>query len=347
MAGLVPAIGVFRYPSTLNANALPKLSRRMRTVMELRQLGRSDLRIAPVILGTNVFGWNADEKTSFAILDAFADAGFNAIDTANTYSRWVPGHTGGESETIIGNWVKRSGKRDKVVLATKVGSDMGDGASLKKDYILRQAEASLKRLRTDVIDLYQTHFDDEKTAPEETLSAYAQLIAQGKVRTIGASNISVARLTESLAVGKRLGLPRYESLQPNYNLYDRKPFETDYEPLCLREKIGVITYYSLAAGFLTGKYRSAAEAAKNPARGGKVKGYFDALGIAILKALDEVAARHSATPAQISLAWLIARPSVTAPIVSATSLQQLGEILKAASVKLSADDIAVLDKAGA
>jgi aryl-alcohol dehydrogenase-like predicted oxidoreductase len=315
--------------------------------MELRRLGRSDLHIAPIMLGGNVFGWNADEKTSFALLDAFTAAGFNAIDTANSYSRWVPGHKGGESETIIGNWIKRSGKRDKVVIATKVGSDMGDGLSLKKDAILRHAEDSLKRLQTDRIDLYQTHFDDMSTAPEETLAAYAQLIAQGKVRAIGASNIRVARLTESLAASDRLGLPRYQSLQPNYNLYDRKPFETDFEALCLREKIGVVTYYSLAAGFLTGKYRSADEAAKNPARGGKVKNYFDARGLRVLKALNEVAARHQATPAQVSLAWLIARPSVTAPIVSATSLTQLGDILKAASLKLDPADIAALDAASA
>lgn len=315
--------------------------------MELRRLGQSDLHIAPIMLGGNVFGWNADEKTSFALLDAFTDAGFNAIDTANSYSRWVPGHKGGESETIIGNWIKSSGKRDKVVIATKVGSDMGDGLSLKKDAILRQAEDSLKRLQTDRIDLYQTHFDDPDTAPDETLAAYAQLIAQGKVRAIGASNISAARLKESLAASDRLGLPRYQSLQPNYNLYDRKPFEADFEALCLREKIGVVTYYSLAAGFLTSKYRSAEEAAKNPARGGKVKNYFDARGLRVLKALDEVSARLHATPAQVSLAWLMARPSVTAPIVSATSLTQLGEILKAASLQLGPADIAALDAASA
>lgn len=315
--------------------------------MEFRRLGQSDLRIAPIMLGGNVFGWNADEKTSFALLDAFVDAGFNAIDTANSYSRWVPGHKGGESETIIGNWIKRSGKRDNVVIATKVGADMGDGLSLKKATILRQAEDSLKRLQSDRIDLYQTHFDDPSTAPDETLAAYAQLIAQGKVRAIGASNISAARLKESLAASGRLGLPRYQSLQPNYNLYDRKPFEADFEALCLAEKIGVVTYYSLAAGFLTGKYRSAEEAAKNPARGGKVKNYFDARGLRILKALDEVAARHHATPAQVSLAWLIARPSVTAPIVSATGLTQLDEILKAASLQLGPADIAALDAASA
>ena len=315
--------------------------------MELRRLGQSDLHIAPIVLGGNVFGWNADEKTSFALLDAFTAAGFNAIDTANAYSRWVPGHTGGESETIIGNWVKRSGKRGKVMLATKVGDDMGAGRILTADIIVREAEASLKRLQTDCIDLYQTHFDDPNTPPDEILKAYAHLIAQGKVRTIGASNITAPRLKEALDASKRLGLPRYECLQPGYNLYDRKKFEQDYLALCAAEKIGVITYYSLAAGFLTGKYRSAEEAAKNPARGGKVKNYFDARGLRVLKALDEVAARHQATPTQVSLAWLMARPGVTAPIVSATSLTQLGDILKAADLKLGTDDIAALDAASA
>jgi len=298
--------------------------------MELRRLGQSDLQIAPIMLGTNVFGWSADAATSFALLDAFVDAGFNAIDTANTYSRWVPGHQGGESETIIGNWLKASGKRGKVVLATKVGEDMGSGRGLKKSDIIREAENSLLRLQTDRIDIYQTHFDDSVTAPEETLQAYAQLIAHGKVRAIGASNISAARLKNSLDASKRLGIPRYESLQPLYNLYDRKEFEQNYAALCASERIGVITYYSLAAGFLTGKYRSPADTAKNAARGGRVKQYLDDRGLRILKALDEVAARRAATPAQVSLAWLIARPSVTAPIVSATSLKQLAEILKAA-----------------
>jgi aryl-alcohol dehydrogenase-like predicted oxidoreductase len=315
--------------------------------MDLRQLGHSDLRIAPLMLGGNVFGWNVDEPTSFALLDAFVDAGFNAVDTADTYSRWVPSHTGGESETVIGRWLKQSGKRAKVVIATKVGNDMGEGKCLRKDYILRAAEACLRRLQVDCIDLLQTHFDDEKTPAEETLSAYAQLIAQGKVRAIGASNMSLERLAASLAASKRLGVPRYETLQPNYNLYDRVDFETQYAPLCREEDIGVITYYSLAGGFLTGKYRSAADAAKNPARGGKVKGYFDARGLAILKALDEVAARHGATPAQIALAWLIARPGIAAPIASATSRAQLDDIMRAPSIKLSREDMAALDTASA
>ena len=224
--------------------------------MEKRRLGQSDLHLAPLMLGGNVFGWTIDEKTSFGILDAFVDAGFNAVDTSDSYARWIPGSPGGESETIIGNWLKRSGKRNNVLIATKVGEDMGEGRSLKKDYILRECEASLQRLQTDRIDLYQTHFDDEVTPPEETMHAYAQLIAAGKVRAIGASNISPARLKASLVASKKFGLPRYESLQPLYNLSDRKEFETEFAPLCLQEKLGVINYYSLAAGFLTGKYRT-------------------------------------------------------------------------------------------
>jgi aryl-alcohol dehydrogenase-like predicted oxidoreductase len=315
--------------------------------MDLRQLGQSDLHIAPLMLGGNVFGWNVDEATSCALLDAFIDAGFNAIDTADAYSRWIAGHQGGESETIIGNWLQRTGKRRQVVIATKIGNDMGEGKSLRKDYILRAAEACLKRLQVDCIDLLQTHFDDEVTPPEETMQAYAQLIAQGKVRAVGTSNMSAGRLKASLAASKRLGLPRYESLQPNYNLYDRVDFESQYEPICKAERLGVITYYSLAGGFLTGKYRSATDAAKNPSRGGKVKGYFDSRGQRILKALDDVAARLGATPAQVSLAWLIAQPGVTAPIASATNLKQLAEIMQAPRLKLSREDIAALDAASA
>jgi aryl-alcohol dehydrogenase-like predicted oxidoreductase len=314
--------------------------------MELRQLGRSDLRIAPLMLGGNVFGWTADEKTSHAILDAFIDAGFNAIDTADTYSRWVPGHKGGESETIIGNWLKKSGKRDRVMLASKVGEDMGlgEGRNLRKDYILRECEASLARLQTDRIDLYQTHFDDEVTPPEETMAAYAQLIAQGKVRAIGASNISPARLKASLAASKTLGLPRYETLQPLYNLSDRNEFETGYAALCRQEQISVIPYYGLAAGFLTGKYRSPADADKNPARAARLKKYLDARGTRILQTLDAVAARHRASPAQVALAWLIGR--ITAPIVSVTNVGQLADIVKAPQLRLAAEDVAALNAAG-
>src|SRR5262249_23086609 len=311
--------------------------------MEKRRLGQSDLSLAPLMLGGNVFGWTIDQRTSFGILDAFIDAGFNAVDTSDSYARWVPGSPGGESETIIGNWLKRSGKRDKVLIATKVGEDMGEGRCLKKDYILHECEASLRRLQVDHIDLYQTHFDDEVTAPEETMQAYAQLIAAGKVRTIGASNMTRARLNASLAASKRLGLPRYESLQPLYNLSDRREFETQFEPVCRQEKLGVINYYSLAAGFLTGKYRSPEEGGRHPGRGGRLKRYLDARGMGILRALDEVAARHGALPAQIAVE-LIAKPVITAPIVSATSLKQLGEILKAPQIRLSGEDI---DAAGA
>jgi len=315
--------------------------------MEKRRLGQSDLQLAPLMLGGNVFGWTIDERTSFGILDAFVDAGFNAIDTSDSYARWVPGNPGGESETIIGHWFKRSGKRDKVLIATKVGEDMGEGRSLRKNYILRECEASLRRLQTDRIDLYQTHFDDEVTPPEETMEAYAHLISTGKVRAIGASNVSPERLKSSLAASKRLNLPRYESLQPLYNLSDRREFETELEQICREEKLGVINYYSLAAGFLTGKYRSIEEGARHPGRGGRLKRYLDARGMRILDALDKVTARHNAAPAQIALAWLIAKPIITAPIVSVTSLWQLGEILKAPQIKLSQEDIAVLDAAGA
>src|SRR4249920_2997599 len=316
-----------------------------RARMEKRRLGQSDLQLAPLMLGGNVFGWAIDEKTSFGILDAFVEAGFNAVDTSDSYARWVPGNPGGESETIIGNWLKKSGKRGKVLIATKVGEDMGEGRSLRKDYILRECEASLRRLQTDYIDLYQTHFDDEVTPPEETMQAYAMLIAAGKVRAIGASNMTPARLRTSLDASNEVGAPRYESLQPLYNLSDRKEFETEFEPICRQEKLGVINYYSLAAGFLTGKYRTPEEGARHPGRGGRLKRYLDARGMRILKALDTVAARHNALPAQVALAWLIAKPFITAPIVSATSLKQLGEILKAPQTRLSRDDIAALDAA--
>ena len=315
--------------------------------MQLRPLGRSGLQTAPIMLGGNVFGWSADEKTSFAILDAFVDAGFNAVDTADSYSRWAPGHTGGESEAVIGRWLKQSGKRDKVIIATKVGSDMGEGKCVRKDYILRSAEASLKRLQVDCIDLYQTHFDDEETPVEETLEAYAQLVKQGKVRAIGASNLTPARLNASLAASAKSGMPRYETLQPLYNLIERKGFETDYLPIVREHGLGVIPFYALAAGFLTGKYRTLDDAQKNAARGGKVKGYLNPRGLGILDALDQAAARHNATAAQIALAWLIAKPGVTAPIASATSLEQLEDILKAPALKLSADDVSALDKASA
>lgn len=313
--------------------------------MQFRPLGQSGLSIAPLMLGGNVFGWSADEATSHNLLDAFVDQGFNAIDTADSYSRWVPGHSGGESETVIGNWLKKSGKRGKVVIATKVGSDMGQGKCLKKDYILKSADQSLKRLGIEIIDLYQSHFDDEVTPVEETLEAYAVLIKAGKVRAIGASNLSPARLKASLEASLKYDLPRYETLQPNYNLYDRAGYERDYAPIAAAEGLGVIPYYALAAGFLTGKYRSKEEAEKSPTRGGKVKNYFDARGLMILEALAEMAKAKSATMAQVSLAWLMTRPSITAPIASATTPDQLNDILGAAKLTLSKDDVAALDKA--
>ena len=314
--------------------------------MQQRKLGRSGLSIAPIVFGGNVFGWTADEATSFALLDAFVASGFNCIDTADAYSRWVPGHVGGESETIIGNWLKRRGKRDDVIVATKVGADMGEGRNLTRDYIMRSVEASLKRLQTDYIDLYQEHWDDEKTPVAETMEAFATLIRDGKVRAVGASNLSPARLRESLAASAQHGWTRYETLQPHYNLVERGEYERDFEPICKEHGLGVIPYWSLAAGFLTGKYRSEADLGKSP-RGGGVKKYLDARGMRVLAALDKVAAGAAAKPAQVALAWLIARPSITAPIASATSVAQWHDIARAAELKLSADAMRTLDEASA
>ena len=308
-----------------------------------RRLGRSALETAPIAFGGNVFGWTVDEPASFALLDAFVDAGFNLIDTADGYSAWVPGNQGGESETIIGKWLRRSGKRDKVLIATKVAK-LARRPGLSATNIALAVEDSLRRLQVDAIDLYQSHQDDPATPIEETLGAYAKLIEQGKVRAIGASNFSAARLSESAAIAQKYNLPRYESLQPEYNLVSRAGYEAELEPLVRRENIGVISYYGLASGFLTGKYRKEADLAKSP-RGQGVKKYLDARGLRILAALDEVAARRGATPAQVALAWLIARPGITAPIVSATSVAQLEEILGAARPQLAAEDIATLDAA--
>lgn len=315
--------------------------------MEKRQLGDSDLQIYPVVLGGNVFGWTIDEKQSAKILDAFTAAKFNCIDTADVYSRWAPGNSGGESETIIGNWMHKRKNRADLVIATKVGSDMGNGKKgLKKEYILQAVEDSLKRLKTDYIDLYQTHFDDEDTPVEETLSAYAQLVKEGKVRWIGASNMTPERLKESRASSLENGFPVYQSLQPHYNLYAREPFENGLEPICFGHGLGVITYYSLESGFLTGKYRTKADLGKS-LRGGKMDQYFDERGLKILAALDEVSANHNTTPAAVALAWLIHRPSVTAPIVSATSVEQLESIIAAPDLDLGATDIGLLTSASA
>lgn len=313
-----------------------------------RPLGRSSLQVSPLCFGGNVFGWTVDEATSFSLLDAWLDAGFNFIDTADVYSRWAPGHTGGESETIIGKWLKASGKRDRVVLATKVGMDMGDGkVGLKPAYIRQAVEDSLRRLQTDHIDLYQSHKDDESTPLAETLEAYAALIQEGKVRVIGASNYSAERLAEALDASRRLGLPRYESLQPLYNLYDRAGFEAELAPLCLQEGIGVISFYALAAGFLTGKYRSAADEAKSARGKNTTAKYLNERGLRILAALDEVAARLNSTPARVAVAWLLAQPGVTSPIASATSLAQLADLVAATRLRLDPAALALLQTASA
>jgi aryl-alcohol dehydrogenase-like predicted oxidoreductase len=313
--------------------------------MEKRILGRSSLEVSPITFGCNVFGWTADEKTSFALLDAWVDAGFNFLDTADVYSRWHPGNSGGDSETIMGNWLKARGNRDKIVLATKLGAEMApDKKGLSRAYMQTAVEDSLRRLQTDYIDLYQSHRDDPATPIEETLSAYADLIKQGKVREIGASNFSVARFAESLKLSSEKGLPRYQSLQPQYSLVERAEFEGPLEDLCVAEKIGVIGYYSLASGFLTGKYRSRADL-EGRIRGSRVERYLNDYGFGVLKALDEVAVRYQAKPGQIAMAWLIARPSVTAPIASATNLAQLAELIEAAEIELDAESIQKIDEA--
>ena len=315
--------------------------------MDKRKLGTTGFEVAPLALGGNVFGWTADEAMSFKLLDAFVGAGFNLIDTADSYSRWAAGHQGGESETVIGRWIARRKRHDDVVIATKVGSDMGQGHKvLRKDYILQAAEASLRRLQVDCIDLYQSHWDDENTPFEETLAAYEQLIRQGKVKAIGASNLTAPRLAQALQTSKSGKLPRYATLQPHYNLYERTTFEGELQSLCVRENIGVITYFSLAAGFLTGKYRSEADFGKS-ARGAGMKKFLNPRGMKILDALDAVARHSGAAPAQIALAWLMARPGVTAPIASATNLDQLREILGAAEMRLDENAMNALDHASA
>ena len=316
--------------------------------MDKRPLGGTGFAIAPLVLGGNVFGWTADEKRSFALLDAFVDAGLNAIDTADAYSSWVPGNAGGESETIVGKWLKANpGKRDKVVIVTKVGSEMGPGRKgLGAAYVAEAAEASLRRLGVDAIDVYLSHWPDPATPYEETLAAYAKLIAAGKVRSVGASNLDAAQLGEALKVAKDKGLPRYEVLQPEYNLYDRARLDGPLLALCRGEGLGVITYFSLAKGFLSGKYRGEADFAKSP-RGRGIAGYLTPRGFAILGALDEVALNHGAQPAEVALAWVMAKPGITAPIASATTLDQLRSLVRATELTLSPDEVAALDAAGA
>ena len=311
-----------------------------------RSLGRSGIQVVPLAFGGNVFGWTVDEAQSFRLLDAWVDAGFNLIDTADVYSSWAPGNQGGESETIIGNWLKASGKRDQVVIATKVGKPMGpDKKGLRPEYIRQAVEASLKRLRTDRIDLYQSHDDDADTPLADTMGAFGDLIREGKVRAVGASNFTGARLREALEVSARQGLPRYETLQPLYNLHDRKGFESDLLPVCQEHGVGVLTFYALAAGFLSGKYRKPEDAAKSARGNSTIAKYLNPRGLAILDALDEVAARHASTPAQVAIAWQLGMPGITAPIASATSLDQLNDLVSAVSLKLDGADMKRLGEA--
>jgi aryl-alcohol dehydrogenase-like predicted oxidoreductase len=314
--------------------------------MQTRTMGKTDLEIVPLVLGGNVFGWTIDEAKSFEILDAFVDRGFNCIDTADVYSAWMPGHVGGESETILGKWFARSGKRNSVVLATKVGMKMPAGEGLSKKYILEEVEQSLKRLQTDHIDLYQSHKDDSNTPLDETLEAYSRLIEQGKVRVIGASNYSGERLTEAIELAEKSGLPVYRVLQPEYNLYARQKYEEDLAPVVAKFDVGVIPFFSLAAGFLTGKYQTL-EDTKGKARGKGIEKYFDERGMKILKALKDVADDASVEQATVALAWLLAQPTVTAPIASATSLKQLQSLFAAVEWTLSEAQLKALTDASA
>ena len=313
--------------------------------MQKRSLGQSGLKTAPLIFGGNVFGWTADRATSFALLDAFVKAGFNAVDTADVYSSWVPGNAGGESETILGEWLKARGRRDDLLILTKVGSDMGQGHNdLSATWIEKAVEDSLRRLQTDYIDLYQSHWPDSNTPQHETLKAFDRLVQAGKVRAIGTSNHDADQVRQALAISHREGLATYRTVQPHYNLYSRETFEGPLQDLAVAEGLGVIPYFSLESSFLTGKYRTEADL-EGRARGGALKDKFDARGVRILATLDAVARRNEATSAQVALAWLLTRPGVTAPIVSATSLEQLADTLKAADLVLSDEDVAELTTA--
>lgn len=315
------------------------------STLEHRQLGRSGIQVPVLTFGGNVFGWTIDEQTSFSLLDALVEKGLNFIDTADVYSRWAPGNKGGESEVIIGNWLKKSGKRDQIVLATKVGMDLGDGKTgLAPAYIRQAVDASLKRLQTDYIDLYQAHRDDADTPLQETLAAFDALIKEGKVRAIGASNYADDRLRDALKISADNGLARYETLQPEYNLYDRAGYESGLEQVAVEHGLGVINYYSLASGFLSGKYRSKEDAAKSARGQGVVEKYLNDRGLKIVNALVQIADARHASPAQVALAWQIARPSVTAPIVSATSLTQVDELAKAAVLRLKDEDLRLLSE---
>ena len=315
--------------------------------MQTRELGRSGIKVPVLCFGGNVFGWTADEARSFQLLDALAEAGATFIDTANVYSAWVPGHQGGESEAIIGRWLKARGGRDRMIIATKVGMRMGDGREgLKPDYIRVAVDESLQRLQTDYIDLYQSHRDDESTPQEETLRAYDDLIKAGKVRAIGASNFGATRLQEALEISARTGLPRYETLQPEYNLVSRTIYEGELQAICTTNGIGVIPFFSLASGFLTGKYRSPSDLA-GKARGSRVEKYLNEAGLRILAALDAVAAEHQVKPASVALAWSMAQPGITAPIASATSVEQLQDLLAATRLTLTDQQLRQLSEASA
>ncbi len=316
--------------------------------MKSRSLGSTGLQIPPLVFGGNVFGWTVNEEVSFSLLDALVERGFNTIDTADVYSSWAPGNKGGESETIIGRWLAaHPGMRDKVVLFTKVGSDLGEPGKkgLSARWVEQAVEDSLRRLKTDYIDLYFSHWPDSETPYEETLGAYEKLLKAGKIRSIGASNLDAAQLKASLAAAEKAGVPRYQVLQPEYNMYDRETFEGSLQSLCVEENIGVVTYYSLASGFLSGKYRSKADLGKSK-RGEGIAKYLTPKGTAILNALDTVAERHHVQPAQVALAWLMTRKGVTAPIASATSVEQVDAFVTAVSLSLSADDLQLLDQSG-
>ena len=316
--------------------------------MQMRQLGRSDLHVAPLCLGGNVFGWTADEAASFAVLDAYLEAGGNFVDTADVYARWAPGNGGGESESVLGRWMASRKNRGSVIIATKLGSEMGPGQrGLSREYTMQAVEASLRRLQTDYIDLYQAHRDDPDTPLDETLAAFDELVKQGKVRAIGASNYTAARLAEARRISEERGYARYESIQPPYSLVQRQEYERELEPYCREHTVGVIPYSSLASGFLTGKYRPGQELPSTPRAGGIRQKYMNERGFAVVEELDRVAQSHDATPAQVALAWLIARPGMTAPIASATTVPQLKELMGAVDLQLAPASIAALDRVSA
>lgn len=315
-------------------------------IMEKVKLGNSEIEFKPLVFGGNVFGWTVDEKQSFSLLDAFIDMGFSLIDTSNNYSHWVPGHSGSESETIIGKWISKRDIRDKIQIATKVGGRRIDNSkpNLKKEYIIKSVEDSLLRLNVDTIDLYQSHHDDLTTGIDETLEAYHNLIQNGKIKWIGASNLSPERISESLRIAEDHNLPYYIAIQPEYNLYDRMKYEEQYEQLALDNHLGVISYYSLASGFLSGKYRSIDDI-KGAKRYDALKDKFNTRGLRILDVLAEIAHTQQASMSAIALAWSLHRPSVTAPIVSATSIQQLEELSRAVEIKLTPEEYYLLNQA--